>query len=537
MAPNSSFSKTSNYHAYSFDSPAASLNHHPSPTSTATCRHLQQQPCDYRPSLAAPELYIGQVALRLHQELVQELNRLLTSFEISISDTVQTAISLACQYMFPSAPIIHEGKFRADAFWLFGLDDSDGARSHEDARGIWSDVIFHDSERPSQIEAIRAFSVITGLCASVGLGNRRPGIPDFLVVAAPSFLRASKLSLRLIEDQDINNPSSSSFIVRIFHSQCHQNATGETVVATFFGGQARLLVQDLRLYDESVYSRYDPIEAQLLRSAFWLLYTADQAAAALRSRPFTLHDSLFDTPLTVLPLNNNTTPLLDSSNPRHAPPFEERVLTTFAFAHRMRAMAAELTLGIRLFRRRHLDGCNTEEADLLRDVELRRLSELFVTFSFILDQAPSHLANLGSTDGAADFIQAYQRESFLVQRSQLNVTFHCLRFTILHQCIEHDLTSIMGFSTQPMTLAVKEMEIGRDFVNALEDAPFSSLQALGEPIVEQVRHVGSILLQLSQSVSSETIKGHADLYLARLINVLSRLDSKASDALVQQSSS
>ncbi|KAL3458882.1 hypothetical protein BJX64DRAFT_291790 [Aspergillus heterothallicus] len=92
----------------------------------------------------------------------------------------------------------------------------------------------------------------------------------------------------------------------------------------------------------------------------------------------------------------------------------------------------------------------------------------------------------------------------------------------------------MGFSNQATTLAMKEMEISRDFVNALEELPFSALQALGEPIVEQV-HVGSILHQLSQSMASQTIKGRADIYLSRLINVLSRLDSKASDLLNQSS--
>ncbi|KAL3486437.1 hypothetical protein BJX62DRAFT_241950 [Aspergillus germanicus] len=487
MALTSVLSNTSTDCAYKVNSPESSFHYHPSSTSPDTSLYLQRSTCDYGTSLAMPELHTGQVVLSLHQELVQELNLLLSTFEISISDTVQTAITLACQYLFPSAPILHEGRCRADALWLFGPDNPGGARNNEDARGKWADAIFNDGERSSQIQAIRTLSVITGLCAAVGLGNRRPGIPDFLVLAAGCFLRASKLSLRLIEDQDINHPNSSSLI-------------------------ARLLAQDLRLYDESVYSKYDPTEAQMLRNAFWLLYTADQAAAALRSRPFTLHDSLFDTPLTVKPVDESTTPLLDPSNPRHAPPFEERLLAAFAFAHRMRAMAAELTLGIRLFRRRHLEGCNTEEANLLQEVELRRLSELFISFSFILDRAPPHLTDLGSSDSAADIIRTYQRESFLVQRSQIHVTFHCLRFTILHQCIEHDLTSIMGFSKQRMTLAVKKMEIGRDFVNALQDAPFFALQALGEPIVEQVRHVGSILLQLSQSVSSETIKSHADLF-------------------------
>jgi hypothetical protein len=483
MALTSVLSNASTDRGYNVNSPGSSFPHHPFPSSPDTSLYLQHSACDYRATLAALGLHTSQVALRLHQELVQELKRLLSSFEISISDTVQTAITLACQYLFPSAPILHEGRFRADGLWLFGLDRPGGTRNNEDARGKWADVVCNDSERSSQVQAIRAFSLITGLCAAVGLGNRRPGVPDFLVLVAGCFLGASKLSLRLIEEQDINHPNSSSLIVRIFHAQCHQHATGETVVATFLGGQARLLAQDLRLYDESVYSKYDPIEAQLLRSAFWLLYTADQAAAALQSRPFTLHDSLFDTPLTVKPVDESTTSLLDPSNPRHAPPFEERLLAAFAFAHRMRSMAAELTLGIRLFPRRHLEGCNTEEATLLREVELRRLSELFVSFSFILDQAPPHLADLGGSDRETDFIRGYQGESFLVQRSQINVTFHCLRFTILHQCIEHDLASIMGFSTQPMTLAVKKMEIGRDFVNALEDAPFSALQALGEPIV------------------------------------------------------
>ena len=50
--------------------------------------------------------------------------------------------------------------------------------------------------------------------------------------------------------------------------------------------------------------------------------------------------------------------------------------------------------------------------------------------------------------------------------------------------------------------------------------------------VEQIRHVGSILLELSHKAGSEAIKERAGGYLSGLLDVLSRLDSRASDALI-----
>ncbi|KAL4882120.1 hypothetical protein BJY04DRAFT_217443 [Aspergillus karnatakaensis] len=476
---------------------------------------------------------IAQEALALYRNLLHEVETILAGYGVSLPSVAQGVIDCACQYMFPTAPILYERGLRMDAASIFGqagaeLTERVGDRHQQP----WVDLVQDTGERKAQIEAIRTFALITGLCSMVGFRPQLTLGNAYLRPVAQYFLRASRLALRLIEDDDIRNPNSSSLIIRIVQATAHQHATGDTTTATFFGGQARLLAHDLRLYDESVYAKYDPVEAQLLRNAFWLLYTADQAAAALHSRPFTLHETLFETPLTTRPVNESTVLLLDSSQPHHAPPFEERLLSTFHLGHRMRALAADLTLGIRRFSRRNLRVLAQNDANFSEYLDITHLEEIYARFTFLLEDAPTRIKSPNKMSPGDQAVGAYQREIFWIQRTQLFVTFHCLRFTILHQCIEHDLTYLVGCNNDPGALAVRKVEIARDFVNEIEKAPFSSLQALGEPIVEQLRHVGSILLQLTQSLTNKTLENRANLYLSRLINILSSLDSKASDALL-----
>ncbi|RSM06852.1 hypothetical protein CEP52_005522 [Fusarium oligoseptatum] len=57
---------------------------------------------------------------------------------------------------------------------------------------------------------------------------------------------------------------------------------------------------------------------------------------------------------------------------------------------------------------------------------------------------------------------------------------------------------------------------------------------MGEPWIEQIRQAGSVLLELSQNQDG-AIKEEASIQLTRLFDVLSRLDSKATDELVFKS--
>lgn len=51
-----------------------------------------------------------------------------------------------------------------------------------------------------------------------------------------------------------------------------------------------------------------------------------------------------------------------------------------------------------------------------------------------------------------------------------------------------------------------------------------------------MRVTGSILLEISHKAESEDVRGRASSLLSSLLDILARLDSKASDELIRQSS-
>ena len=70
--------------------------------------------------------------------------------------------------------------------------------------------------------------------------------------------------------------------------------------------------------------------------------------------------------------------------------------------------------------------------------------------------------------------------------------------------------------------------------------PFEILQTiivqfLIEFQVEKIRQVGASLLQISQTIKNERIVKRAELELPNLLNILARLDSRASDLKQQYS--
>lgn len=399
----------------------------------------------------------------------------------SLHGRVQRLIGLVVQYGFGGSPLFHERSLRQNAAWV--LDETLIQFSTDD-REPWMTTVAN-VEKSARITAMRAFSLVTAICGmalALYVDKSTPlALSDLF-----TFHKLSKDMLELYQQVDIENPDSSSLIIRTCHSIVHQQTTGQTHSTTFINGQARLLAQNMRLHDESVLEDRDPIEAQLLRSCFWQLLTSDRAAASLLSRSFSMHESLFDCPITVHPVGTIPVALLDPENPKHQPPYEERLLKTYWLGHRMRSYAADLTFGLRNHRRRFIDPHSAEEDErqrLIREHDRDRLADLYIKFTCVLDETPEWIINPAEIGVADEEIANYQRESFSMQRSHWFLTYHCMSVTILHQCMEHGLISVLGLNDSPLSVALKETEIARDFVIVLEETPFRILQYSGEFMV------------------------------------------------------
>ncbi|KAF9870933.1 hypothetical protein CkaCkLH20_11605 [Colletotrichum karsti] len=159
---------------------------------------------------------------------------------------------------------------------------------------------------------------------------------------------------------------------------------------------------------------------------------------------------------------------------------------------------------------------------------------MYIVVSTLLDDLPLWLQSPDLVELDPNYDVAFQRSCFWTQKSRMIAMFHSVRIMVLRQCIEHGLTTLIGLNNDQLTLAMEQTNIARDVVHSLQSVPFQYIQTNGEPGIELMRVVGSILLELSQKVENDVIRSRASSLLSSLLDILARLDSKASEELINQ---
>lgn len=440
----------------------------PSPVSYSGSQGPRERTTTPRPGLIANTctLPVATVNLEPTAEWVHavrdDLLILLSSALLSLPalEAVNKCIDLYMQYVFPTAPMVHEPTLRASALRFFS--------------SVGATELFTASSRQDEITHMRDFVLLTALCASVASIIPESLLPYRRSLAEPC-LNTSRHILKALEDFDLENPNSTSIAIRILHATALQQITGKTTLTYYVLGQATLLIRNMRLHSEEALKGYNAVESQILRSIFWQIYAADKASACLGNRPFFLHELLFNEELTLRISGEPLAPLLDTSKPWCNEEFEERLFTGFHFLPHLWSSAASLLFDIREYRKGNQN--NTKAS----------LTQAYMKFLSIIDSLPHWLqvANIISScnDGVAT---QFQKTAFWVQRCTVLGTFQCLRLVILQQCIASKVWDIMGLNDQDLTLPMAKIGIIHDFVQTLDDIPFVYLQVKGEPTVSTI---------------------------------------------------
>jgi hypothetical protein len=388
---------------------------------------------------------------------------------------------------------------------------------------------------------------------------------------APLFLRAARRILRIYEDYDLEHPDSSSLGIRNLFSTAIQSATGMLGASSHNLNQAGVLAMKMRLYDEKSFQGLDPIEETLLRNIFWQLYVCDQTVlvmGALGSRPVTIHEALFETDFTVKARSSQTVPLLIHDGYPDGAKLEESLAEGFHIICRLWTMAARVVHGMKVLSRkqRSHDG-------LLDPLEghadaIARLSAAY--FEVITLKIDFSSASFTTTAGAqAESVMSHgssssRGEQYLVdmlhrQHTSYLLSLHSIKAMVLSSATQCGMTEVLGLSAaDPSTLAMRQIELAQDFSHILESVPFTHLQTEGEhcvsqapargkrsatshadrtcacPKSEKIRWIGSLLLEITHDASNEVVRTRANQCAMRLVEMLARLDSKASDNLGQQ---
>jgi hypothetical protein len=139
------------------------------------------------------------------------------------------------------------------------------------------------------------------------------------------------------------------------------------------------------------------------------------------------------------------------------------------------------------------------------------------------------------------------QRAFDIQRTNLCVTYYCLKMVLLQRFYETGISEHLGVSGTSYSLALRRLDIASDMVRVLSEVSIESLQVNGEPCVcydmrlevylltalevEKIRRIGVTLLELIQQSHNLALTERAKSLFFTLLDVLSRLDSRVSEEL------
>ena len=476
---------------------------------------------------------------------------------LSLEHITKKCFDLYFEYLFPLIPIVHEPTLRAGLDFVLARHSQESTLPH----CPWSSSLHQSPKSNSTFDATEElsypelwpesmFTLITALCAEAASMLPVQLFPEGASVA-DIFLQTSRKALHEYLDADTEHPDANSVAIRYFHSNC-LHASGKPKFSWHIFGEAIRLAQIMRLYDEASYAGLEAVEAQLRRRVFWILYVGDKSAALLNQRPIALHKFAFASGITVAHACETVGHTMRSTetSPAGVSAPERSIMTGFNFCVRLWQETSDLLLELRIMQ----DNLASRGAGNLINSEQRsHINSLYVNVMTCLDDLPTWLQiDSGAFWNAED--NGNCPKSLSIQRANLQVSFHCLRMVILQKLNSSEF-SASGLGQEPSTLVLKKTEIARDMVRAIREAPFWALQVNGEscvscflearpplgllieknllmPIqVEKIRLIGASLLEVIHENENSPLVARARADFSVLLDILARLDSKASDAL------
>lgn len=201
----------------------------------------------------------------------------------------------------------------------------------------------------------------------------------------------------------------------------------------------------------------------------------------MKTRSVTIHESLFETALSLKPHSRSPVPLFDHGSESSGAGTEDRLLEGFHIIRRLWAMAARVI--------QVMESSSKRPGDARADTEvchenIARLSEAYFEMIALMSNLPALTRSSGesSSDVNRDSDQ-HLFDIFQRQRTSYLITLHVIKVLVLNSAIQCKMTEVIGLSADAMTLSMRQIELAQDFLNALESVPFLHLQAEGEPSV------------------------------------------------------
>jgi hypothetical protein len=410
-------------------------------------------------------------ALAQSSPAIQRWSDLETKIRTSVPDITLEGIIIRCfdlyfEYLFPLIPLIHESGLREilNSF-LTGtipLLRHDGENTTA-GPSMTTDSIYEDLGLWPE----PAFALITAVCAETAFLLPTEVFAEGCLVS-DAFLKASRSCLDSYMEADFENPNAVSVIIRYYHYNCFHEA-GRSNYARCIFGEATCLVQAMQMNDESSYQTLHPLEVELRRRVFWMIFIEDQSTTILRKHPVTIHILSFETGITTLyPIGEIKDLALSMSSVISST--QSAFMTGFNVSVKVWQAASDILLEIRMLQE-HWRITQSTYSPLPSEAS-NILDMLYVRFITCLDNLPRYLQIDEIDEHDVDYQQPNKIAT--IQRLNIHVTFQFLRMVLLQRI------SALGIEPQSKSnsrmLTLRTTEIARDMLRVLRSVPFWALQ-------------------------------------------------------------
>lgn len=383
------------------------------------------------------------------------------------------------------------------------------------------------------LDDMRSYSLITALCAQMYCRTPGETHPREHQSLAHLFLACSRGMLLIFEDMDVSQPGFYSPLIRIAHASA-MHWMGKNRMSRFLLGQGLRLTLDMRMFEEASFEGLDHQQAQLRRNLFWIMYSADKSLAMLNNLPPTLYDRLTDPARLELNQDGSPVRLLDGlTEARYQPSYECQLRHGFDLSNNQWLLAGDIFRDLDLLHR--LAKGSASQNDGLSALK-KDVTSSYTAFCSLLDSTPPWLSDpeSHSADGQDEDVTKSQRQGFWSQHANLIVTYHCLKLILMVKALKLGFPGLLGLADDEDLLALRNTEVAGELVGDTAKIPLQAFRANGEAMVEKLRQVGVILLEISHRVSSEAIANRAKVLFGRLLDIIATLDSKSSDNLGEE---
>ncbi|EIW80912.1 hypothetical protein CONPUDRAFT_123686 [Coniophora puteana RWD-64-598 SS2] len=424
--------------------------------------------------------------------------------DIAPRDTVSLIIALFFDFVYPLTPCIHKPSFMADL------------HSRREER----DPLF--------------FALVMSTVASTLVQVPRSYLPMERSVVRKLAQTCYEAS-RHITIASYDPPTSMHVVVRYFDCIYHFCEGHDATQHAAFGEAAHIAVT-LRMHEEASYEGLDPIECEVRRRTFWLLFGADKSMSILLGRPICLRDE----DCTVHFPKELDDEYITSSAYLPQPHGKTALVSGLNYISRIFALLGEILVRIRVDKRSPPQGqfatARLEEVEALHQ---RILGALMATPE-PLRLKQSSAQDLPSDYGGAGFRQATFAEvkdffdnpkasranalnPFLVMQSNLYVTQQLVRF-VIEQYRDELILALQG-TIDEQKVAEDREAVASDLLNILHSIPIQSIATNGPSLVHKVRFVASTLLDAvrkAETAPASAARAHA--FLWDFLSILSEIE-------------